>query len=555
MSNQLIYDYKTNRLISYNFDNHDLATFDFKHLEWTNDNTQRITPQFWHHSKYYDAKDSTILTFGGYGYHKYKSDVMLYSLKDKEWKQHDLSASISPRYLASLGYFGDDILLYFGGYGSKTGNQDEFPHNYYDLYKVNYKTLEVKKLWELSAPTEHFTNSNSLVINKEKNTFYNLAYSNTRYATSIKLREYSIDKPEYKVVGDTIPFKFKDVESYSDLYYSPKTSELLAVTSVTRNNNSEVNIYSIAYPPMKPSDVLQEDEKSSIWGWYLLMSLILIPIAYFIKMKKDKRDKFKNKVNAYLNFEYNSLKPDLKPSSINMLGYFQVIDKDGNNITGNFTATTSQMLVLMILYTVKNGQGISTQELTEILWPDKDTDSSRNNRNVYMSKLRLLIKNVGNIELVNQNNYWSVQIENDVFCDYKNVMLLIDQVKNHQNYGIDLVNELVSIASRGLLLPNLQEEWVDAFKGDYTNIVIETLSFLLQNEEIKKDPLLVLHISDAILKHDCIEEDIAKLKVSTLYKLGKKSQAKQCFDKFVDSYKNFMGVAYKDSFEQFREIS
>ena len=554
MANQLIYDKNSGKLISYNFDNANLAKFDFRTLEWTNDNTQKITPQFWHHSKYFDAKDSCLITFGGYGYHKYKSDVLRYSFKNKEWKQHDISSNIAPRYLGSLGSLNNDELLYFGGYGSKTGNQEEFPHNYYDLYKVNLKTLEVKKQWELNSPTEHFTNSNSLVVNKEKKTFYNLAYSNTRYSTSLKLMEYSIDKPDFKIVGDTIPYKFKDIESYCDLYYCAQTSELLAVTSVSKNNSSEINIYSIAYPPLQAQDVIQKEETASLWKWYLLLiPILLIPILYFVKKRKDKKDKIKNKVNAYLNFEYNTLKMELKPSSINMLGYFQLIDKDGTNITGNFTATTSQMLVLIILYTVKNGQGISTQELTEILWPDKDTDSARNNRNVYMSKLRLLIKNVGDIELINQNNYWSVNIGKDVFCDYKNVMFLIDQVKKQHNSAVELVNELVCIASRGVLLPNLQEEWIDAFKGDYTNSVIETLTSLLQNKEIKNDQILVLRISDAILKHDSIDEDIAKIKVSTLFNLGKKSQAKQCFDKFTEDYKNFMGVAYKESFDQFRD--
>lgn len=552
-SNQLFYDKNSDKLISYNFDNAHLAKYDFRTNEWSNDYKQSITPQFWHHSKFFNAKDSCLITLGGYGYHKYKSDVMRYSFKNKEWKQHDISSNIDPRYLGSLGYLGNDELLYFGGYGSKTGNQVEFPHNYYDLYKINTKTLEVKKLWEMSSPKEHFTNSNSLVANKEKKTFYNLAYSNTSYSTSLKLMEYSIDKPDFKIVGDTIPYKFKDIESYCDLYYCSQTSELLAITSVSKNNTSEINIYSIAYPPLQVEDVIQEEETESLWKWYLLVfPLILIPIIYFVKKRKDKRDKIKNKVNAYLNFEYNTLKTELKPSSINMLGYFQLIDKDGTNITGNFTATTSQMLVLIILYTVKNGQGISTQELTEILWPDKDTDSARNNRNVYMSKLRLLIKNVGDIELVNQNNYWSVHIGKDVFCDYKNVMCLINEVKKQHDSAIELVNELVSIASRGVLLPNLQEEWIDAFKGDYTNSVIETLTSLLQNKEIKNDQILVLHISDAILKHDSIDEDIAKLKVSTLYNLGKKSQAKQCFDKFAEDYKNFMGVAYKESFDQFR---
>jgi len=552
-SNQLFYDKKANQLISYSFDNANLARFDFNKREWSNEFTEKITPQFWHHSKYYDAEDSSLITMGGYGYHKYKSDVMRYSIKNKEWKQHDISSSITPRYLGSLGSLGNGELLYFGGYGSNTGNQEEFPHNYYDLYKINPKTLEVKKLWEMATPSEHFTNSNSLVYNDEKKSFYNLAYSNTRYSTSLKLMEYSIEKPEYKIVGDTIPYKFKDIESYCDLFYSTQTSELMAVTSVSKNNSTEINIYSIAYPPLYAQDVIQKEESSGSWKWFLLLVPVLIIIAFFvIKDKKSKATKLQNSVNRYLNFEYSELKKDLKPSSINMLGYFQIIDKDSVNITGNFTATTSHILVLMILYTVKNGQGISTQELTEILWPDKDTDSARNNRNVYMSKLRLLIKNVGDIELINQNNYWSVNTGKEVFCDYKNVMLLVNQLSKQKEYSAELANELVRIASHGVLLPNFQEEWVDSFKGDFTNVIIETLTKLLQYKEVLNDKLMVLHIADAILKHDSIDEDAVKMKVTTLFSLGKKSQAKQCFDKFTDDYKNFMGVAYKETFDQFR---
>lgn len=553
-SNQLFYDSNSNQLVSYSFDNAHLARFDFRTLEWSNEKNDPITPQFWHHNKYYDAKDSTLLTFGGYGYHKYKSDVMRYSFKQKEWNQTDIASRVTPRYLSSLGSLDDNELLYFGGYGSTTGNQVEYPHNYYDLYKINTKTLEVKKLWEMDAPKEHFTNSNSLVVNEKNKSFYSLLHSNIKYSTSLKLMECKIDVPEYQLVGDTIPYNFKDIESYCDLFYNPSTSELLAVTSVSKNNQSEIKVYSIAYPPLAAIDVIQEEEVSSSWQWYLLfIPVIFVPIIFLFKKHKSRKDKLKQKVNAYLNFEYNNIKQELKPSSINMLGLFQLIDKDGVNITGNFTATTSQMLILILLYTVKNGQGISTQELTEIMWPDKDTDSARNNRNVYMSKLRLLIKNVGDIELANQNNYWSARIGNDVFCDYKNVMLLVKQLKKQPDFSLELVNELVTVASRGVLLPNLQEEWVDAFKGDYTSSIIDTLTNLLQNKEVKSDAILVLHISDAILKHDNIDEDIVKLKVSTLYNLGKKSQAKQCFDKFADDYKHFMGVDFKESFDVFCE--
>ena len=223
--------------------------------------------------------------------------------------------------------------------------------------------------------------------------------------------------------------------------------------------------------------------------------------------------------------------------------------------SGRYSPTISQLFVLIILYTVKNGQGISSQELTDILWYDKDLDSARNNRGVNFSKLRLLLKKVGNLELINKNSYWSIQIGKGVFCDYKNVMYLIDLIKKQKQLNLDFVHEFVNIASRGVLLPNFQDEWLDSFKGEYTNLVIETLTQLSQNTAISSNLILLLRIADTILLHDNIDEEAAKLKVYSLYNLGKKGQAKQYFDKFLEEYKTLMGSSYNESFDQFMEIN
>jgi DNA-binding SARP family transcriptional activator len=551
-ANQLVYDKSARKLISYSYDNNNPAKFDFKIKEWSNENNQIVLPQFWHHSRYFDLKDSSLITIGGYGYHKYKGDVMKYSFKSKEWKQNDISAHISPRYLGSLGSLGNGELLYFGGYGSKTGNQEEFPRNYYDLFKINSKTLEVKKLWEMSAPNEHFANGNSLVINKEKEVFYNLSYSNTRYSTSIKLMELSIATPEYKILGDSILYKFKDIESYCDLFYCSKSKQLIAVTSVSKNNASEINVYSIAYPPMQVKDVLQKEESALIWKWYyLLIVLVVIPI-YFLRKKFNKKNKNAN--NESLSkavYTYTIPEFEQKPSSINLLGQFLVIDKDGINKTGGFSPTISQILILIILYTVKNGQGISSQEMTDILWYDKDSDSARNNRNVNISKLRLILKDVGDIELINSNGYWSVSFGKEVYCDYQNAKYFIDLINKQKVIDNVIVNEFLKIASSGTLLPNFHDEWLDDYKGTYTNSLIETLTKLTYRDEIKNDFGLLLRISEVILLQDNIDEDAAKLKVYALYNLGKKGQAKQYYEKFMENYKSIMGSVYKDSFDQF----
>lgn len=555
-ANQLVFNVKNHKLISYSFEKSSLAEFDFQNKEWTNMNSDKLPTNYWHHSKFFNSKDSSLITIGGYGYHKYKGVLMKYSLKDKSWKESDISTTLAPRYLGSLGSLGNKQLLYFGGFGSKTGNQEELPKNFYDLYRIDEHTLQIKKIWEMNAPDEHFTNGNSLVVNGDQGVFYTLSYPNNRYSSSIRLTEFSISKPEYKIVGDSIPYKFKDVESYCDLYYCRKSSQLLAVTSVTQNKGSEVNVYTIAYPPLQENDVLQSGEAQSILKWYYIFLLLaVLPVYFVIRRARKKKSKSLIIDEVSLDFKYDVEERELKPSSVNLLGYFQIIDKTGQDITGSFTQTVSQILVLILLYTVKNGKGISSQELADILWYDKDPESARNNRNVNFSKLRLLLKNAGDIELVSNNSYWSILQGKDFLCDYKNAMYLMDLINKSLEVNKNIVNEFLKLAVRGVLLPNFQVEWVDSFKGAYTNSVIETLNRLTHKNDIKNDFVLLLKISDVILLHDNIDEEAAKIKVYSLYSLGKKGQAMQCYEKFIEDYKHLMGAVYKDSFNQFREIT
>ena len=81
-------------------------------------------------------------------------------------------------------------------------------------------------------------------------------------------------------------------------------------------------------------------------------------------------------------------------ASISLLGCFNVRDKDGNDITSNFTPRLKHLLILLILYTEKNAQGILASKTTEILWPDKEETAARNNRNVNLRKLRVLLESI-----------------------------------------------------------------------------------------------------------------------------------------------------------------
>ena len=559
-SNQLVYDDNRCVLLSYSLDGKCQTTFDFSAKSWNNHENLMYEQRHSHHSRLFIPEDSMLVTFGGYGHHRYNSLFYKYHVSKNIWETIHLSNSIQPRYLGSMGRLNDRQLLYFGGFGSETGIQEEFPHNYYDLYSIDVDEQSVKKIWELSNPDEHFTNSNSLVIDKHNGKFYALAYPNKRYASVIKLHEYSLDKPDYHIVGDSIPYYFNDIESYCDLFQTAGNSELYAVTSYVRGNSSEINIYSIAFPPLCLEEITQyPPSRTNIWTLLLLLTIVLagIVIIFLYRKWKMKRKAVTVSGNSTVHdFEedlivYDRLFEKIKPSSINLLGAFQIVNSNRDEITKNFTPTTTQLFLILLMSTIKNGKGITSHELRRILWFDKDDDSARNNRNVYVNKLRAFLKSFPEIKLMNQKGYWTIQYEKTVFCDYKRALVIINKLQADEQFNKKLITELVDIALKGALLPYVQQtEWLEPYQSDYADQLIECLIKYSKRDELKTDLLLLLKLADTILLYDNTDEDAIKLKCYALFRSGKKNQALQVFNKFTADYKNLLGADHHLVFEE-----
>ena len=547
---QMVYDSLRNELISYDFEFNRLARFNFSTNNWDNEDNTIIEQFFMHHGRFYLAADSLLVTFGGYGFHRYFGLLQKYIASTSEWEQLDLSPSITPRYLGSMGYLGNREFLYFGGYGNESGKQEEFPRNYYDLYRVNMDNQEVEKIWELPGITSHFTNSNSLVIDQQNNRFYTLSYPNKRYASVITLHEYSTNEPQYRIVGDSIPYFFTDTESYCDLYQSLDQSELYAIVSFEKEGNSEINIYSIAYPPLNPKEIFQTlPQHSRKWIYLLFLSIGFLALIYFL-YRIGKKKKRKN--NHSDTIEYEKFFRDKRPSSIHLLGDFQLIDKNGNDITSSLTPTGIQIVLLLLLFTIKNGRGILVEDIKKILWFDKDDVSARNNRNVHINKLRPILKDEG-IDIIKNEGYWTIVSDKNIFCDYERVLVLIKSIQSSSVINREHIDELINIALKGKLLSRMQEEWIEPYQVEYSNQIIETLLKISKRDEVKSDLMSLFKIADVIQLHDNIDEDAIRLKCYALYHLGRINQALQCYKKFVEDYQNLLAVQYAISFEELIE--
>ena len=565
--NQLLYNPLENKYFVYNF-TEEVAVYDVESKKWNSDKIAPTAPVYCHNNRFFSTIDTTLYTFGGYGYHYYKNDINTYHFPTKTWHKvsYKSETRISPRYLGGLGTIDDKTLLIFGGYGNEGGKQELSPHNYYDLYTYDIETSTANKIWELDQAQHNFVVANSLVVDTLNNCFYALCFPHQKFNTNMQLYRFSLTKPEYEILADSIPFQFSDVFSYADLYLTNDRKQLVAVTSYTNEKaeNATISIYTLAFPPLNRTDLFQEEATSNNYYtiWIICIVCILFAMSFIfiqrkrrsVLMKKAKEktpDDKPGTKNAFLDITADVKFISEQPSSqaILLFGGFQAIDKESKVITGEFTPILKQLFLLILLYTLKDGKGISTVKLREILWFDKTNESAKNNRGVSLSKLRTIFEKIGDISISGKNSYWTVKFGTDIYCDYYAALILMDRLSVSPE--LSDIKKFVSIVSAGELLPNLQIDWVDPFKSNFSNKLIDLLLNIIANaKQLELSQSLMIDIADAIFVHDSLNEDALKIKCTLLVEMGKNGLAQKTYTSFIKEYQSLFATDFKYTFEQ-----
>ncbi len=559
-ANQLLYIEEGNRLVNYDLYGNKVLNYDPINHRWPHSDTTYHEPNNWHNNKFYNPFDKSIYSFGGYGFFTYKNNFYRFDTADSKWDSIKTSQSIPPRYLAAAGLrTSTNEVLIFGGYGSMSGKQELSPQSFVDLYSFNLQTHEVKKLWDTPpSQGEDMVFSNSLVVNEKNDGFYVMSFPKNKYESSAKLRQYALDNGAMRILADSIPFKFHDEHSFCDLFLCRASNELIAVTVHKEKNNYQVHVYSINYPPLQAQDVFQEVPAQTTLAWIVLIPLAGIGLgaAYFFRKRLRKKSP---PVNETRHDPSNVALDDVPTptvitaeskflSTVLMFGDFQVFDKQGNDITGKFTMTLKELFTLILIHSVKFENGISTTLLQEFLWPDKDELSARNNRNVNIKKLRTLLEEIGDITIENNNSYLRLD-SSGVFFDYDVVFKLLNNKLTSGTEAERIITVLKNVR-RGSLLPNMQKGWLDNFKSEISNQIIDTLLEFASTLDPNKEDKLLLEIADTIFKYDTINQEALVIKCSVLNKKGKYSLAKSWYDHFVKEYKNLYAENYPKSFEE-----
>ncbi len=279
------------------------------------------------------------------------------------------------------------------------------------------------------------------------------------------------------------------------------------------------------------------------WGF---SSLLILAFFIFVYLKY-----FKNIKRSFVSVEKireveHSENRQPKKNYIRLFGTFKVLDNEGNNITTQFTPKLKQLFLLIMLYSQKDRNGITTKELTNILWPEQPYQSAKNSRGVTIRKLRLLLETINKVEIVFNIDRWSMEFSGDVYCDYIEYLNLLEKVgEDPASYYL----KFYQIIRGGEIFKGETYDWLDDFKGNIGNSIIDMLLKFLAKLDMEKDNELVIRLSNRIFETDPVNEQALQFKLNALVKQNNYNTAKFTYDKFSALYQECYGETFSKKFD------
>ena len=560
--NQMVYDPVNDRLISYSMHNSDLAFFDFGTASWTG-SFDETWPPLTGHGTYYDSDSSLLYLFGGYGNHIYSADLTEIDVNTGERTVTDLSAYMWPRYFSAFCTDNNGDFLVLGGYGSRSGLQEESPMVLNDIVRIDRDTKECSIIGRFNSAKEPLLFSSSMVYDSRKDRMYALVFNNIRFNTAFSLVSVSPQEDSLTYYASPVRYSFHDTDAYAELVFSRDSSTLYAiVVNALKNGTNEIDVMALEYPPVSADEAVQKvpvsDGKSTLWLIGLVVFLavavsgvtVIVRKRYNSRMREEEmlsRDrKFLEEALVEAGAETVSHLPDMGSAepetfTITFLGSFKVCDRTGNDISSRFSSKMRALLQYLLLRTAATGEKVTTEELSDVFWFGIDRSDQTNSRNVYFRKLRAVFQDIGDINIVVEKNLVMLKMGSDVSCDYLKVLPLLESLDSSNSIDLGTLEEVLHIVSEGQLLPGYEYDWLDKFKGSYSELVISALTRAASDRAVSGNMGYLSKIADIILREDSIDEFAIRLKCRILCEDGHKGMAQTAYDKWVSDYRRIMG--------------
>ena len=548
-------DGKDDKLYSYetyyappneNYPGPSIASLDINTYQWTPESAEQLPSPLHHHGAYFNSSTKQYTLFGGFGRMRYSKDFFSYDLAHKSWDTLSgfTGDFLSPRYFSSVGYLKKTNCVYvFGGMGNESGEQSVGRKYYYDLYKIDLNKKHISKLWEIEWKRDNVVPVRGMVI-LEDSSFYTLCYPEHFTESLLKLYKFSLIDGSYQVLGDSIPIYSDKITTNANLYYDSILNSMYAVVQEFDDDiSSDLKIYSLSFPPLTPQELAAYSEEKGnavIILVIILSTLVSVGIGYWFYRKQTNRPKQseENTEDAPTPPEKTEPGPTALPNAIYVFGEFTVRDRNNRDITYMFSAQLKQIFCLILQYSISEN-GIASQRLSNILWPDKPADKVKNSRGVTINHLRKVLSELDGIELIYEKGFFRIDQSPQFYCDYTRCMQIIasNEVEKHRG-------ELVEILSRGKFLQLSDHSLYDSFKEELEKQLEPVLLLELEKTfDAELFPTTIVY-AEAISNIDPLNDTALNFQIKAMQRLKLNDEARLRYQAFAIEYKKVMGTDY-----------
>ncbi len=115
-------------------------------------------------------------------------------------------------------------------------------------------------------------------------------------------------------------------------------------------------------------------------------------------------------------------------------------------------------------------------------------------------------------------------------------MIIIDFLEitsSKANLTKQNICRLLEITRKGGFLINTNYEWLDDFKSDISDKIVDTLVAFAEKCKLETDAEFIIQLADSIFNFDKINEEAMVYKCKAEYFLGNHSLAKMTYEKFI----------------------
>jgi two-component SAPR family response regulator len=231
-----------------------------------------------------------------------------------------------------------------------------------------------------------------------------------------------------------------------------------------------------------------------------------------------------------------------------LFGVFSSIDSKGKDITHLFSPKILKLFLLLVFNSTKlQSNGISSEQIHSILWPDSTDKNAKNLKNVALNQLRNILSDFEGLDIIYSKRKFILEYSDEFYCDYFAFISELEFYKNNLSDEKSL-SKMVTTLNRGKFLEFINDEHFDSFKRtfelDVLGIIPNEMKRFFNSGEYSD----VIPLTEILLNIDPLNTDAFLYKIHSLMKMKMNGKAKKYFNYYVISYSKITGEEFNQTF-------